>query len=173
MTLGSRTRKLILTTHVATSVGSLGAVVVFLVLAIVGLSSPDLGTVRAAYIANAVIAWFVILPLISASLVIGTVQALVTQWGLIRHYWVLAKLALTALTVGILLLQMDGIDLMAALAAGGAPLDADGGELRNSLWLHAAGGLLVLVVITALSIYKPRGLTPYGWRRRYEAAGRA
>jgi len=26
----------------------------------------------------------------------------------------------------------------------------------------------VLLAATALSVYKPRGMTPYGWRKQYE-----
>ena len=33
---------------------------------------------------------------------------------------------------------------------------------------HAGGGLLVLLVVTVLNVYKPRGLTPYGWRKQHE-----
>lgn len=35
-----------------------------------------------------------------------------------------------------------------------------------------AAALLVLLVAVALSVYKPRGLTRYGWRRRHEPRGR-
>lgn len=34
--------------------------------------------------------------------------------------------------------------------------------------LHAAGGLLALLVPVALSVYKPRGMTRYGWRKQNE-----
>lgn len=34
--------------------------------------------------------------------------------------------------------------------------------------VHATGGLLVLLVITALSVYKPSGLTRYGQRKQQE-----
>jgi hypothetical protein len=33
---------------------------------------------------------------------------------------------------------------------------------------HAAGGLLVLLAATTLSVYKPWGMTPYGRRKQYE-----
>jgi hypothetical protein len=33
---------------------------------------------------------------------------------------------------------------------------------------HAVGGLVVLLVITALNVFKPPGLTPYGWRKQQE-----
>jgi len=36
------------------------------------------------------------------------------------------------------------------------------------LVVHAAGGLLVLLMPAVLSIYKPQGMTRYGWRKQYE-----
>ncbi len=85
MTLAPRLRKAALTAHVACSVGWLGAVVVFLGLAVVGLTSHDPQTVRGAYLVMEPAAWFVLLPLAFASLVTGLVQSLGTTWGLFRH----------------------------------------------------------------------------------------
>ena len=42
-----------------------------------------------------------------------------------------------------------------------------GGDL-----FHAGGGLMVLLVITALNMYKPQGMTPYGWRKQQEERAR-
>ena len=61
-------RKLALTVHIATTVGWLGAVVAFLGLAIVGLTSGDAQTVRGAYLVMEPITWFVLVPLALASL---------------------------------------------------------------------------------------------------------
>lgn len=36
---------------------------------------------------------------------------------------------------------------------------------RTGMVLHSAGGLVVLLLVTILSIYKPRGVTPYGASR--------
>jgi hypothetical protein len=33
---------------------------------------------------------------------------------------------------------------------------------------HASGALLFLLVATTLSVYKPRGMTRYGWRKQHE-----
>jgi hypothetical protein len=167
MTMTSRIRKLVLTAHVTTSVGSLGAVAAFLALATAGLSSQDAQLVRAAYVAMAFTAKFVIVPLVLASLLIGLVQSLGSPWGLVRHYWVLAKLILTVFTVIVLLLQMEGISYMARVAAEATISGTDLLGLRRSIRMHAAGGVLVLIALVALSIYKPRGMTPYGWRKSH------
>ncbi len=168
MTMTPGLRKFVLVTHVTSSVGSLGAVAVFLALAVAGLASQDAQIVRAAYIANGLIAWHIILPLILAALLIGIIQSLATPWGLLRHYWVLAKLLLTVVTVYVLLNQMDGISQIAAVATEAALSNTDLLGLRRSLALHAIGGLFILLLLVALSIFKPRGMTRYGWRKQHE-----
>src|SRR6202521_6072065 len=110
-------RKIGLTAHVLSSVGWLGAVAGFLALAIVGLTSQDAQMVRTAYIAMDLIARFVIVPLCLASLLTGVVQSLGTTWGLFRHYWVLAKLALTIPATLLLLVHMQPIGHIARIAS--------------------------------------------------------
>jgi hypothetical protein len=165
-------RRLALLAHVTTSVGWLGAVACFLALAIAGLASRDAQMVRAAYLAMGLTTWFVIVPSSLASLLTGIVQSLGTTWGIVRHYWVLAKLLLTVLATAILLLHTQPIGHMADVAAH-APLS--GGELRNvriELVADAGAALLVLLIATALSVYKPRGMTRYGWRKQQEPSAR-
>lgn len=57
-------RSLLLTTHVSTSVASIGAVAAFLALALIGIIGGSLAA-RGAYLGMEVIAWFVILPFFS------------------------------------------------------------------------------------------------------------
>ncbi len=168
MIMTPRLRKFALTAHVTSSVGLLGAIAGFLALAVAGLTSQESQMVRAAYLAMALIAWFVIVPLAFASLLTGLVQSLGTVWGLFRHYWVLAKLLLTVLVTVVLLLQMGLISYVASVAAETTLSGADLREERMSLVAHAGGGLLVLLVPMALSIYKPRGMTRYGRRKQHE-----
>lgn len=78
MTLPSGLRKLVLTLHVTSSVGWLGAVAAFLVLAVAGLTSRDVQTMRAAYIAMELVTGFIIVPFCLASLATGLVQSLGT-----------------------------------------------------------------------------------------------
>ena len=169
MTMTPNLRKFMLTAHVAFSVGFLGAVLSFLALAVAGLTSQDARIVHAAYIAMDLTTWSVIVPLCFASLLTGVVQSLGTPWGLFRHYWVLVKLLLTVLTIFVLLHQTESIGYIARLAGETTLSTADFRGLRRSLvWPHAAGGLLALLVTTTLSVYKPRGMTRYGWRKLHE-----
>ena len=124
--------------------------------------------VRAASLAMGLTAWFVILPLSLASLTTGLVQALGTAWGLLRHYWILFKLLLTAVATDVLLLKLGPISYLADAAAETTFSSADLIGLRTSLMIHAGGGLLVLLAAAALAVYKPQGMTPYGMRKQHE-----
>ena len=170
MTMTPGLRKFALTTHVASSVGWLGSVAAFLALAISGVGSQDAQIVRAAYLAMHLITWLVIIPFCVAALLTGVVQSVGTPWGLFGHYWVLIKLLLTAIATIILLLHTQPIERVAAMAAERALSSADAGELRLQLVGDAAAALFVLLMTTALSVYKPWGLTPYGLRKQYEVA---
>ena len=163
MTMTPHLRKFALTVHLTSSVGWLGAVIAYLVLGVSTVTSPDAQTVRAAWIAMELTGWFVIVPLALAALLTGLIMSLGTPWGLFRHYWVLITLVLTLLATIVLLLHMPTVSLLAGMARAtdGADLHGAAGDL-----FHAGGGLLVLLVITVLNVYKPRGLTRYGWRRQ-------
>src|SRR5947207_1085688 len=104
--MSPRLRKLLLAAHITSSVGWLGAVASFLVLSIAGRTNQDAEVVRGAYLSMNLIGLFIIVPTSLAALATGLVQALGSQWGLFRHYWVLVKflLALFA-TIALLLHQ--------------------------------------------------------------------
>jgi hypothetical protein len=157
-------RKFTLTSHVSASVSFLGAVASFFALAVAGLASREAQTIQAVYVAMDVITVTVIVPLSFAALLTGLIQSLGTRWGLFRHYWVLVKFLLTLVTTVVLLQQLDAISYMARTAADMSLASGEFRWLRTSLAAHAAGGLLVLLVATALSVYKPPGLTPHGVR---------
>jgi hypothetical protein len=164
MMMSPAVRRFALTAHVTLSVGWVGAVVVFLALAILGLVSEDPQTVRGVYLVMEPAARSVLVPLAFASLVTGIIQGLGTTWGLFQHYWVLFKLVITVFATLILLAYMETFRVMAS-AAGDRAAELD--VVRNpSPVLHSVLALLVLLVATVLAIYKPRGLTPYGWRKQ-------
>jgi hypothetical protein len=164
-----RLRKLMLTAHVTSSVGWLGAVAVSFALGVAGLTSQDTQTVRGAYLTLELTGWFVLVPLSLASLLTGLVQSLGTTWGLFRHYWVLFKLLINLVASIVLLLYMQTLSYLAGIAAETTLSSGDLAELRNpSPVLHAGGALLLLLVATTLAVYKPRGMTRYGQRKQHE-----
>ena len=157
-------RRLALTAHVTTSVGWLGAVAAFLALAVAGLTSDDEATVRGVYVATEVITWAVIVPLCLASLLTGVVQSVGTPWGLVRHWWVVIKLALTVVATALLLLHTQPIGHLGAVAAAGGGFGADLDGMRVQLVVDAAAALVVLLGTTVLAVLKPRGVTRWGRR---------
>jgi hypothetical protein len=169
MTMTPRLRKFALAVHLTFSVGWIGAVVAFLALVVAAMTSQDAQRLRAAWIAMELTGWFAIVPLALASLLTGVVMALGTKWGLFRHYWVLISFVLTILATGVLLGNMRTVSSFAGIAAetDSADVDALRGGLRSEL-VHAGVGLLLLLVVQVLNVYKPRGMTPYGRRRQYE-----
>ena len=157
-------RQFTFTAHVASSVGWLGAVIVFLALAAIGLASGNEVTVRGAYLVMAPAAWFVLVPLAHASLLSGIALSLGTTWGLFRHYWVVFKLVITAFATLILMIYMGTFRQMAGVAAD--PV-VDVAVVRNaSPMVHAILALILLLAATVLGVYKPFGMTPYGSRKR-------
>jgi hypothetical protein len=168
MVMAPSLRKFALTAHVTSSVGWLGAVAGFLALAVAGLTSRDAQMVRATYLVMDLTGWFVIVPLCIASLLTGLVSSLGTTWGLFRQYWVLLKLLITIPSTILLLVHMPPISYIAGVAAETALSGADLRGLRIQIVVEAGVALLVLLVATALSVYKPKGMTPYGWRKQHE-----
>jgi hypothetical protein len=159
-------RKLALVAHVTSSIGWFGAVAAFLALAVVGLVNSDTHTVRAVYVAADVVTMLVIVPLCFASLLTGLIQSLGTPWGLFRHYWVLAKLLITLLSTIILLIHRQPIATLADIAVGSTIWESSLSRVQMQLVVDAAAALFALLVATVLSIYKPKGVTPYGWRKQ-------
>jgi len=171
-------RKLILTTHITFSVGWIGAVAAFLVLSIVGLNSQDAELVRSAYLSMNLTCLYIIVPLSLAALATGLIQSLGTEWGLFRHYWIVVKLVLTVLSIAVLLMHQFTAMASAVRLVSGTERETSSrpelGEVAFVLVRASGLGILVLLVITTLSVYKPWGLTRYGRRkqqkRRLQAA---
>jgi hypothetical protein len=159
--LGARARKSFLTLHVLVSVGWFGAVAGFLAIATAGVISDDPITAAGTYVALDILVWTVIIPLSGVSLVSGVVQAVGTQWGLTRHYWVIAKLLLTAASTLVLLIHTTAIEA-AAVASRHPAMDFT--ALRTQLVVDSAAALVVLALTTVLSVVKPRGITPWAAR---------
>lgn len=161
-------RKLALAVHLTVAVGWIGAVVAYLALGLAAQTSTDAETIRGAWLAMELTGWFVIVPLAVSSLITGVVMALGTRWGLFRHYWVLFSLGLTTFAVVVLVLRMPTVSALADIAreAEDPRVRALGGDLA-----HPAIGLVLLLVVQVLNVYKPRGVTAYGRRKQNAARG--
>ena len=139
-----RLRKFVLTVHIITSVGWIGAAAAFLPLAIIVPSS-------------------------FGALLTGTVLSLFTPWGLFRHFWVLLKFLINVVAILVLLNYMDTLSQLVGAATKATLSSTDLLRLKAPTSVaHATGALLFLLVATVLSVYKPRGLTRYGWQKQQE-----
>jgi hypothetical protein len=167
MTIRPSIRKFVRTVHVTVTVGWVGAVAAFLALAIAGLTSQDRQLVSAAYLSMDVITRYIIVPLSFVPLFLtGPILSLGTPWGLFRHYWIIVKLVINILSTVILWIHLRPIQHMARVVADGTLSSADRGA-QIQLVVAAGAGLLALLAATGLAIYKPRGMTVYGWRKQY------
>jgi hypothetical protein len=167
MIMTPRLRKVALAAHITLAVGWIGAVAGYIALDVTAVTSQDAQTLRAAYLAMELIVWYVIVPLALASLLTGLVMSLGTKWGLLRHYWVLISLLLTIIATVVLLAETQTISYFADIAADPTTSSGDLRALGSTL-VHSVGGTVVLLVILVLNVYKPRGMTRYGWRKQQE-----
>lgn len=169
MIMAPSLRKLMLSVHLVASVGWIGAAAAYLALAVAALNGQDIQTLRAAWVAMEIIGWFAIVTLSIVALLTGLIMSLGTKWGLFRHYWILFSLGLTIFANVVLVLHMQSVSVLARTATA---IESGGiGMLRAGLsseLFHAGVGLLVLLVVQVLNVYKPRGVTPYGWRKQHE-----
>lgn len=147
-----RWRKALLVTHVVTSVGWLGGDAVLLVLGVAGLAGleePDV-----VYPAARLICLGLVAPLAVAAWLTGVIGSVGTRWGLLRHWWVVAKLATTTvMTCLVLFLLTPNVITLAQLATTGVVSDRD----RTSLIVAPTVASALLILNTVLSVYKPWG----------------
>lgn len=162
MTLGPRWRRLLLAFHLGCSVGWIGAVCAYLTLAFAVPATRDPATVQAAWTGMELVGWYAIVPLAVTSWATGVLLASTTHWGLARHYWVLISLGGTTVLTTVLIFHMPDVSAQAEMARSASP--AELAQMGSDI-AHAAIGLVLLIGILVLNVYKPRGLTRYGWRK--------
>jgi hypothetical protein len=160
-------RKFVLAVHLTVSVGWIGAVAAYMALDVLAASRLEPQTLRAAYLSMESIALYVIVPLALASLLTGLAVSVGTRWGLFRHYWVMISLLLTIFAAAVLLVETRTISHFADIAADPTTSGEDLQGLGSTL-VHSVGGTVVLLVILVLNVYKPEGMTRYGWRKQQE-----
>ncbi|MGH3803010.1 MAG: hypothetical protein ACRDTD_23345 [Pseudonocardiaceae bacterium] len=160
--LSRRARAALLTVHVAVSVGWLGLDGALVALEVTGLSAGDPLVQGGIAAAMGALASWVLIPVVFISLVSGLVLALSTPWGLVRHWWVLAKCGIAvALTATGLLLMLPRLDQIVA---------AEGEPVQMQTLLARSLALVLLLAATGISVIKPWGKTPHG--RAVQAAGK-
>lgn len=165
-TISNSFRKVMLTVHIAVSVGWLGLVDAMLAMALTGTVTDDVALRDACFTTMSLMdAIFLGLTSLFAWIT-GIVGAAGTKWHLMRRHWVAIKfVATTTLMMFGFGAIHPGIAKVNALIRQGAPAGQvhRAGVQLVSFILFAA---LTLITMVILSTYKPWGLTRYGRRRQ-------
>jgi uncharacterized membrane protein len=164
--LSPRARKTALTAHVAVIATWLGAVIANLFLGISAAVTDD-ETLADAYYASMDRLVNNLMPAAAiATLATGLLLALATRWGLLRHWWIIAKLVLAILTVvvGVTIIDPAISDTIRSRASTGST------GFSDALLPATAATPLMLVSATTIAITKPWGRTRRARRRATQAA---
>lgn len=148
-------RKLLLLAHILASVGWLGVTATFVVLTVALLGVGDPAVLRSGYVAHELLVTWLARPAALATLGTGLVLALATPWGLLRYWWVPAKLLLVA-TVG-LTVTVSPDALVYAVAHAEAVGTASYAGAQHTLVVMALFHVVMIGVAAALSVFKPGG----------------
>ncbi|GEM49539.1 hypothetical protein [Deinococcus cellulosilyticus] len=162
MKLTGTARKLLLTLHISTSVSWLGVAAGFFALTVAGQQDPALNV----YPALNTLSRTVLFPLSVLTLTTGILQALLTPWGLWKHYWVVFKLFFTLIAALVMWNEMTTIAMLSGMATTGTQAQGLHQQGLAGLSVHSGVGALLLLGINLLSVLKPRGETGWGRRRK-------
>ncbi|WP_433114620.1 hypothetical protein [Micromonospora sp. CA-246542] len=155
--IAPRTRKALLTLHLVTSLGWLGADLVLLTLGIAAQRGADPAVL---YPVAGLVGTVLFAPLSVLVWLVGVASALLTPWGLLRYRWVVIKLVITTVMVGLVLFLLTP-NLRHAGALGAALPARD----RADLVIAPAVSTSLMIIATVLSTYKPWGRRPARPRR--------
>ena len=152
--LRGRAHRTALWAHILTSAAWFGVAVMVAFCGLAATVTDDAGLSHALYRTMETAPWLSI-PVGLTAIVSGVVLSLGTRFGLVRHWWVVAKIVIAAVVV-----VTDAL-LVGRVARHAALVGHASAPLRGSTIAH----VVVLGVAIWLSVFKPRGLTPYGRRR--------
>ncbi|MGH8932807.1 MAG: hypothetical protein ACRDZO_19845 [Egibacteraceae bacterium] len=151
--------------HYVTSVGWLGVGFCQLTLNVIALTSGEPPLTHAAHAITHIFDRALLIALGTGSLVSGALLGMKTKWGLVRYWWVLAKLVLTVVALVFGGVWMGGW-IGEAVTRSSMPAglsDPAYLALRDQLMAGSISTVLTLVLMTFLSVFKPWGRT---WLRR-------
>jgi hypothetical protein len=157
-------RKWLLVLHAISGIGWMGADIALFLLLLNARTTVNATEAISYYTAVGLIVRITIPPLCLGMLGTGLLLGWGTSWGLMHHWWVFIKLILAlGMTVLVFVALVPAIQSMPALA-GLATAEAVRerlGPLTIQLMFPPIVSFILLGVATVLSIFKPRGLTPW------------
>lgn len=164
-------RKATVLLHILCGIGWMGADIVLMILLSTGLTTDDGAVAAASYRAVSVFVP-VAVPVFSLG-VLGTGLLLGwgTKWGILRHWWVMVKLALSVVMVVLVFVALvPGVnDLEEPDAALSAEAVRDSlGAAPTDMFFPPVVSFLMLGIAAVLSVSKPWRRTPWGRPSRLE-----
>jgi hypothetical protein len=148
-------RNMLLTVHIATAAGAIGADLGLLAMGMAVLSGTDPAAI---YPAAHLVASSVMAPLAIAAVVTGLWLGLGTSWGVLRYWWTAIKLVISvALATALILVLIPSLAASADAALSGTAF-ADARRVLLAVTPIVATSLLLVNVV--LAVFKP------GWRLR-------
>lgn len=161
-------KKILLTVHIVFAAIMLGVTVVFLVLSIAAAATRDPGLFQACYRIMFVLADSSLRVSTIGTTVTGILLSVLTHWGLLKYYWIIAKELLTAAAIAINLFGIYFWSLQAMQIADAEALNAvihpDFAVNRLFLLIGIGFQIVSLVGLFVLSVFKP-------WGKRASLAG--
>jgi hypothetical protein len=140
------TRRALLTAHIVSSVGLLGASSALLMLAITGATTSDAQLADSAYELISRFGFVFGIPLSFSALFTGIALGLGTKWGVLRYPWVMTKLVLLVTTI------LSGALFVGRLSE---QMSSGDGGAETQLVVAATYNVAALLVATVLSVFKP------------------
>ncbi|MFD4256469.1 hypothetical protein ACFWR9_02265 [Streptomyces sp. NPDC058534] len=140
------------------AVGWVGIEIAQLLLGLVGLTTDDAGLVSATRVVMEVLGIELIAIIAWTTLLTGLLLATATQWGLLKHYWIVTKLVIN------IILMLNGHFFLQHWLREQAEVGKAPESLSLQLVIVMSIALVLLVTATTLSIYKPWGKTRRGRR---------
>ena len=156
-------RRLVRLGHLVAALGWFGVDVAFGVLVVTGFTSDDPGTVAASYRAIDIFVVPLLLVFGMTTLGSGLVLSIAGGWGIVRYWWVAAKLLINVILSGLVLVLLRS--RVAAAGAEAVRVDvtlADRlGDLRVDLLFPPLVSGVALLAAALLGTFKPWGRTPF------------
>ncbi|MFB4303608.1 hypothetical protein [Actinomadura sp. NTSP31] len=159
--LKRRARRVWLSLHVGVSVGWLGLSAGMTTLAVAGATADGHAVRHGAYELMHVFDLAIVIPSVVMAIATGLVVSLGTQWGLLRHWWVLLKFVIALVIPVIAMIESGWIEELRTRTADPA---GDPGGLGLALVLCMVLYAALLWVAVVLSVFKPGGKTRWAAR---------
>lgn len=159
--LSVKQKRWLLSAHILFTIGWLGTVFCFLVLGIVATTTSDGETLEAVYFAMRILDLTVVQASAIGTVITGVLLSVLTQWGLTKFYWIIAKQIGAVFSVGLGVFAMHNliIESVSIISSRGLTALQDPTYIVNHR-IIMAGIILEIIslsIMVLLSVFKPWG----------------